>query len=241
MIARLVDQLRPPPTAAEAERMALAIYASRPLVDGYAASAADVLDDLETQVADRHLPASGRILDVGCGGGREAFGFRRRGLAVVGVDLSAPLIEKACTAAQELDDISFVTGSAATIEFPPASFDALWMASEVYAEIPGRAMRVAVLRRLAAFVRPDGRFVIFANVGRGHRRTRWLLDAPRRVLAPLLPRLCSEPGDRILRDPMASGAPFYRHHFDDETEVRSEFEDAGRAFIDRIGSAFVLS
>ena len=238
MIARLVDQLRPPPTPAEAERMALAIYASPPLVDGYAASADDTLDELEKQIADRHL--RGRILDLGCGGGREAFGFRRRGLDVVGVDLSPPLIEKARAAAGGLERISFVAGSVATIEFPPASFDTLWMASEVYAEIPGRATRIAVVRRLATFVRPDGRFVIFASFGRGHRRTRWLLDAPRRLLAPILPRLCSEPGDRILRDPLAR-APFYRHHFDDETEVRAEFEAAGRTVIDRIGSAFVLS
>ena len=238
MIQSLLDQLRPPPTPPAAERMARAIYEHAVLVDGYAVSAGAALDDLEAEIVDRHLPPGGRILDLGCGGGREAFGFARRGFRVVGVDLSAPLIERARAAANG-GDVTFLVGSARAIEFPPASFDALWLASEIYAEIPGRAARIASLRRLATFVR--GPIVVFANFGRGHLRTRLLLDGPRRILAPLLPRLCSEPGDRILRDPLAAGAPFYRHHFDSEAAVRAEFEAAGLRVTDRIGSAFVLS
>lgn len=42
-----------------------------------------------------------RILDVGCGSGRYSVGLARRGATVVGIDLSAPMIELANRAAQQ--------------------------------------------------------------------------------------------------------------------------------------------
>jgi SAM-dependent methyltransferase len=234
---RIFDQLRPPPTAAEAERMVRALYESSQLVEGYA-GAGETLDDLETELADRHVPPGSRVLDLGCGAGREAFGLARRGCEVTGVDLSVPLVDRA--RARGLAGTAFIAGSATSVEFAAESFDALWMSSELYAEIPGRSVRIATLRRLATFVRRGGPLIVFVAFGRGRRPTRWLLDAPRRVLAPILPRLCAEPGDRILRDPLAAGAPYYRHHFESEAEVRAELEAGGLRVKDRIASAFVL-
>src|SRR5262245_1969712 len=108
MSVRLLDQLRPPPTPAQAERMVRALYESSQLVEGYA-DAGDALDDLETELADRHLPPGSRVLDLGCGAGREAFGLARRGCEVTGVDLSVPLVDKA--RARGVSQTTFIAGN----------------------------------------------------------------------------------------------------------------------------------
>jgi SAM-dependent methyltransferase len=238
-----MDQLRPVPSVPQAEQAAQRLYSQSPLVDGYTVAADEPLGDVEAEIADRHLHPGDLLLDLGCGGGREAFGLARRGIRVVGIDACEPLVQRASTAALALPsgcEVSFRTGTLATLDAAPASFDAIWLASELYAEIPRRAARIAQLGRLASFTRPGRPLIVFAHFGCGRRPVRWLLDSPRRVLAPLLPRLVAEPGDRMVRDPIVGGPPFYRHHFDSESEVRAEFAAAGLAVMERISSAFVL-
>lgn len=66
----------------------------------------------------RRLPSGrGAIVDLGCAGGVLAQRLVERGLEVVGVDLSAPLID---LARQRAPAARFVVGSAFDIELPPA-------------------------------------------------------------------------------------------------------------------------
>jgi SAM-dependent methyltransferase len=57
----------------------------------------DELGARETRliVETLNVPAGGRVLDLCCGGGRHARALARRGIRVVGVDLSAGLLEEA--------------------------------------------------------------------------------------------------------------------------------------------------
>ena len=76
----------------------------------------------------RDIPTHGkRILDIGCGIGGPAFEMARtHGASVVGIDLEAPLIERAQTAAKELDlseQCTFRTVAVGPIDFEDASFD----------------------------------------------------------------------------------------------------------------------
>ncbi len=69
------------------------------------------------------LSGKSRVLDAGCGNGREAIRMARLnpGAEVVGIDLSD--IEAAQNNARGLDNISFVKADLTEAPFPPASFD----------------------------------------------------------------------------------------------------------------------
>jgi phosphoethanolamine N-methyltransferase len=76
----------------------------------------------------RGLPTRGkRILDIGCGIGGPAFEMARTfGAEVVGIDLEAPLIERARNAAERhglADHCTFQTVKAGPLPFPDQSFD----------------------------------------------------------------------------------------------------------------------
>ncbi|MEU9506250.1 class I SAM-dependent methyltransferase [Micromonospora sp. NPDC048170] len=67
-----------------------------------------------------------RVLDVGCGNGQlTRLAARRGGVGALGVDLSAPMLQRAraVAAADGPPDVRFVQGDAQVHPFPPAAFD----------------------------------------------------------------------------------------------------------------------
>lgn len=80
-------------------------------------------------VADALAPESGsRVLDVGCGAGATTLllAERVRPGKVLGVDISAPLLERARERAAEVPNASFELGDAQTFAFEAASYDAVF-------------------------------------------------------------------------------------------------------------------
>ena len=108
-----------------------------------------------------------RILDVGCGPGRHVHELARRGLEVVGIDISESFVALARDGAPE--GASFVHGDARTMEFE-AEFDAalsLCQGAFGLAGGPGADPMAldpdgAVLDRIAAALRPEGRIAFTA-------------------------------------------------------------------------------
>ena len=110
----------------------------------------------------REVPAGGRILDAGCGSGRDARAFVARGYQVAACDASPTLARLASVHCgfpvrvlrfQELDG--------------PARFDGIWACASLL-HVPLRELP-DVLRQLAAALRPRG--VLYASFkhGRGER------------------------------------------------------------------------
>jgi SAM-dependent methyltransferase len=199
----------------------------------------------EQKVADGWLPRSGRILDVGCGAGREAFGFAARGLDVVGVDPCARLIDAARAAVPDLAagrDLRFVVGHALAIDEPRTSFDAAYVASDVYSSIPGRASRVALLARLRELVKPGAPIAFPATpLPNASRFGRALIDLPRALARPLLGARVPETGDRWLRSgPELPDVLIFKHLFRDDREVEDEIAIAGLELAGRTGPWFVV-
>jgi SAM-dependent methyltransferase len=100
-------------------------------------------------------PERARALDLGCGAGLPAAReLAARGFEVVGVDGSARQI---ALAARNVPQARFIRADMASVEFAPASFDAI---SAFYAitHIP-RAAHAALLRRIAGWLKPGGVFV----------------------------------------------------------------------------------
>jgi len=67
--------------------------------------------------------ARGRVLDVGCGAGRAALYFQRKGMPVVGIDASPEAIE--CARLRGVRDVRRM--DARHLDFPPKSFDTIVM------------------------------------------------------------------------------------------------------------------
>ncbi|MGE5849489.1 MAG: class I SAM-dependent methyltransferase, partial [Candidatus Methylomirabilota bacterium] len=50
---------------------------------------------LEREILVRHMKPGGRVLDIGCGAGREALGLAREGYQVVGIDIAPQMVAAA--------------------------------------------------------------------------------------------------------------------------------------------------
>jgi 2-polyprenyl-3-methyl-5-hydroxy-6-metoxy-1,4-benzoquinol methylase len=105
------------------------------------------LADLKTR-----LPATGSVLDLGCGCGVPvARSLTAAGYAVTGVDISDVQIERA---RRLVPAGTFIRADATAIDFPPASFDAVVC---LYALIHmPLAEQPRILRRAATWMRPSG-------------------------------------------------------------------------------------
>lgn len=69
------------------------------------------------------LPKNAKVLDVGCGAGRDAQPLKQKGLDVVGLDLSVGLLK---VARREFPGIDFVEGNMLALPFDDAQFDGIW-------------------------------------------------------------------------------------------------------------------
>lgn len=118
-----------------------------------------------------------RVLDVGCGPGRHALELARRGVEVVGVDISDTFVELANGAAIEagLEQLArFEVVDARRVDERPDlhdSFDAVislcqgafgLSAGPGALRFPGRELDEPILRGMAAALRPGGRLALSA-------------------------------------------------------------------------------
>lgn len=109
----------------------------------------------EADVVARFFPPAGRVLDLGCGPGREAFALAQRGYEVVGADISAAVLERArahAVAAGVVVEWVLVDG----VMVPPGPFDAITLWAQVLGNIERREDQVALLRNCRAALAPGG-------------------------------------------------------------------------------------
>lgn len=100
-----------------------------------------------------------RVLDVGCGPGRHATELARRGIEVIGVDISQRFVELAVQDAPA--GASFVRGDARVLPVAAESFDVAWSLCQGGFGLVGDD-DPAVLDEMARAVRPGGAVVVSA-------------------------------------------------------------------------------
>ncbi|MBI4039440.1 class I SAM-dependent methyltransferase [Candidatus Daviesbacteria bacterium] len=88
----------------------------------------------------RFLPA-GKILEVGCGGGRDAQSLSEAGYEYTGTDISKGLLE---VAQQNNPHLTFFSKSVYGLDFPKDHFDGFW-ASAVLLHIPKKRINEALV------------------------------------------------------------------------------------------------
>jgi SAM-dependent methyltransferase len=202
-------------------------------VRAYSRAALAGMDERERSIVRRYVRAGGRLLDIGCGAGREAVGLAREGFRVTALDVAPGMIEAARRHAADAGvAIGFRVQSVTELDEPPGSFDGAFLSISLQ-HVPGRDRRIDALRRISRALTPDGVLILLvAYCGRrGVLSRSRLVDALRAVGARWLgPSRVSEPGDCHMRDVSEASDPSAQIFFHDYTgpeEVASELVAAG--------------
>lgn len=111
---------------------------------------------------DRRIVPGARVLDLGCGNGVPVARELARRYAVTGVDLSPVQIERARAL---VPDARFVCGDMTSVEFGPASFDAVVAFYSIINVPVGE--QPELMRRIASWMAPGG--ILVAIVGKRAR------------------------------------------------------------------------
>jgi ubiquinone/menaquinone biosynthesis C-methylase UbiE len=148
----------------------------------YATPLGQLVDRVEKEAIFALLPdlRGRRVLEVGCGTGNISLELARRGAAVVGLDVSGPMLAAAHQRAREQSfSAAWIRGGAAALPFPRNSFDGVIsiLALDFMADRPG------ILREMVRVLRPGG-FLLLALL---NRYSLWTLKRLLRAwLAPSL-------------------------------------------------------
>jgi len=116
------------------------------------------------------LPKNARVLDLGCGAGRDMRALAARGFRTIGLDASFPLVELA----SEFSGCHAVEGDLRSIPFEGESLDGVWASASLLhlrrKEIP------AALAEVSRVLRVGGSFFSSVKTGREEgpdSRSRW--------------------------------------------------------------------
>jgi len=107
-----------------------------------------------------YLPAGTRLLDLGCGGGRDAGDLDLRGYRVVGVDRTSALLS---AGRRRYRSLPLVRADLRQLPFHAMSFDGLWAAASLMHLPKPEARRI--LADLYKLVRPGGLFAATVTYG----------------------------------------------------------------------------
>jgi ubiquinone/menaquinone biosynthesis C-methylase UbiE len=110
-----------------------------------------------------------RVLDVGCGPGRDVDWLTERGHHAIGIDLSNGMLQEA---RRRLPDARLIRGDLAALPFPSASFDGVWCCS-VFVHL-NRAESAAALVEMARVLRPEASLYLGLEEG---AEPEWRSDA----------------------------------------------------------------
>jgi len=201
----------------------------------YAALATGEADEVERALVTEHVPSGGRILDIGCGAGREAVAFARLGYRVVGIDIAPGMVDAARRRAEALEtSVEFRVQSATELDETAGSYDAAFCGGSLH-HIPGRALRIETLRRIAGTLVPAGVLILLVV----YRERRGVLSRSRlvdfvRTLARALGAgaAVAEPGDGYMAEVSEASDPrraCFFHHYDGAPDIARELEAAGLA------------
>lgn len=108
------------------------------------------------------LPTKAKIIDIGCGSGRDAKIFTTAGIDVLGIDFCSNLIEIAKTHAPLAD---FQLMDIEAINFSPATFEGAWAACSL-GHIPKNKF-LNVLKQIHVLLKEEGYFYLALKKGAG--------------------------------------------------------------------------
>jgi SAM-dependent methyltransferase len=136
------------------------------------------LYDWESEFYTKHLPTGGRVLLVGCGGGRDLVGLSRQGFHVDGLDIAAGVV---ATCRERLASLG-ITARLYAARVEDVRFETVYDAAvftwQSFGLVPERDERIRTLQALRGALRPGGRILLTyrpaARASRGARLAGWI-------------------------------------------------------------------
>lgn len=117
----------------------------------------------EEVIIKKYFKKRGKILDIGCGAGREAFCLAKMGFEVNGIDIIHEMIKSARKNAKELGiSVNFSVGDACNLDFVDNFFSYAVALSYVIQYIPKRENRIECLKEAKRVLNPGG-ILIFST------------------------------------------------------------------------------
>ncbi|PLX28432.1 hypothetical protein C0581_02270 [Candidatus Parcubacteria bacterium] len=134
----------------------------------YSKLGTEYLDDIEafTPVDIQEfidlLPENGKVLEIGCAGGRDAKVFIKQGFEYVGIDLVAKFIKEA---KKRVPKGVFKKMDVLQLDFPKNYFDAVW-ANAVFLHLDKKDVPKA-LKNIYRMLKPGGKIHVRVKRGKG--------------------------------------------------------------------------
>ncbi len=195
-------------------------YSSDQAIDKYLKRVKEGLRKWGKAVLDQLFLTEGRVLVVGCGAGREAFALEELGFDVIGVDITPALLAKA----QELatvrhSAVEFFLVEGTELIFPPQTFNAVILWSQVLGNVPGKIGRRNLLRECSKVLKPGG---ILSLSVHDFKRTLPLISTDMIISD----HQDIEEGDLVLREVENDERIQYWHYFTQD-EITQVCQEAG--------------
>lgn len=136
---------------------------------------AEGLYEWESDVVEECFPRTGSVLNIGCGGGREAIALAKLGYEVFAVDVAAKQLAIAEeNARREQVQVTFAQSDGVSIPFGDARFDVIVLWTQVLGNMPSRSEQLRLLQSCRDSLAPGG--LVSASV---HEREYCRQDAPK--------------------------------------------------------------
>lgn len=148
----------------------IAVYDT--IASSYAKQIEKYAPDIERNKFINLIPKGAKILDAGCGPGRDCYYFAKHGLNIIGVDLSEKLLE---IAKKRVPQATFIKQDLRKLDFPEQSFDGVWVCASLHHLNRNDASRV--LGKFFQLLKPNGVLFISVKEGTGEEDVRESLSS----------------------------------------------------------------
>jgi len=186
----------------------------------------DALGTEERKLLEATSMKSGKILVLGVGGGREAIEFSRMGFDVTGTDFVDGMCKSALINGEEAGvKFKVFTQEMSDPDFPPESFDIVWLSTGMYSAIASKKKRIDFLRKIKSILRPGGFFLL-----QFHWKNRNMLSPFKERLKKVFSFIFFRPFSYQSGDSLWRNKEFI-HFFHDDNLLRSELNESGMNII----------
>ncbi|MEA3430098.1 MAG: methyltransferase domain-containing protein [Nanoarchaeota archaeon] len=213
-------------------------FDSKREVEHYAKIIKHGLLETEKYVIDKYFKSKEKILDLGCGAGREAFVLAKRGFEIIGVDIAPNMIKYANEYAKKhkISNTKFIAKNITKLNYPENSFDYIMLPTQTIEHIKGINNRIKLLKQCKNFLKPKGVMFFTTHERKSGFKFWWFWT--KKEIGAIFKKPDEELGDTWIEanNPETKMQEKMFLHFYTKKEALSEIKSAGLNLIEVVKS-----